>query len=161
DTTVEIEPSPEELAETAILAAENVKVFGVEPRVAMLSFSNFGSVQHPHSEKVRQAVQIVKERAPNLIVDGEMQADTAVVQELLDHYSFSKLSSPANILIFPDLDAGNIAYKLLARLGGAEAIGPILMGMNKPVHVLQRGDDVNEIVNMAAIAVVDAQQIRA
>ncbi|MGE3258058.1 MAG: NADP-dependent malic enzyme [Geobacter sp.] len=161
DTTVEIEPSPEELAETAILAAENVKVFGVEPRVAMLSFSNFGSVQHPHSEKVRRAVQIVKERAPNLIVDGEMQADTAVVQELLDHYSFSKLSSPANILIFPDLDAGNIAYKLLARLGGAEAIGPILMGMNKPVHVLQRGDDVNEIVNMAAIAVVDAQQIRA
>ncbi len=161
DTTVEIEPSPEELAETAILAAENVKVFGVEPRVAMLSFSNFGSVQHPHSEKVRRAVQIVKERAPDLIVDGEMQADTAVVQELLDHYSFSKLSSPANILIFPDLDAGNIAYKLLARLGGAEAIGPILMGMNKPVHVLQRGDDVNEIVNMAAIAVVDAQQIRA
>jgi len=161
DTTVEIEPSPEELAETAILASENVKVFGVEPRVAMLSFSNFGSVQHPHSEKVRRAVQIVKERAPDLIVDGEMQADTAVVQELLDHYSFSKLSSPANILIFPDLDAGNIAYKLLARLGGAEAIGPILMGMKKPVHVLQRGDDVGEIVNMAAIAVVDAQQIRA
>lgn len=160
DTTVEIEPTPEELAETAILAAENVKVFDVEPRVAMLSFSNFGSVQHPHSEKVRQAVQIVKERAPDLIVDGEMQADTAVVQELLDHYSFSKLSSPANILIFPDLDAGNIAYKLLARLGGAEAIGPILMGMKKPVHVLQRGDDINEIVNMAAIAVVDAQQIR-
>ena len=160
DTTVEIEPSPEELAETAILAAENVKVFDVEPRVAMLSFSNFGSVQHPHSEKVRRAVQIVKERAPNLIVDGEMQADTAVVQELLDHYSFSKLNSPANILIFPDLDAGNIAYKLLARLGGAEAIGPILMGMKKPVHVLQRGDDVNEIVNMAAIAVVDAQQNR-
>jgi len=160
DTTVEIEPSPEELAETAILASENVKVFGVEPRVAMLSFSNFGSVQHPHSEKVRRAVQIVKERAPNLIVDGEMQADTAVVQELLDHYSFSKLNSPANILIFPDLDAGNIAYKLLARLGGAEAIGPILMGMKKPVHVLQRGDDVNEIVNMAAIAVVDAQQNR-
>ena len=160
DTTVEIEPSPEELAETAILAAENVKVFGVEPRVAMLSFSNFGSVQHPHSEKVRRAVQIVKERAPDLIVDGEMQADTAVVQELLDHYSFSKLSSPANILIFPDLDAGNIAYKLLARLGGAEAIGPILMGMKKPVHVLQRGDDVSEIVNMAAIAVVDAQQNR-
>lgn len=160
DTTVEIEPTPEELAETAILAAENVKVFDVEPRVAMLSFSNFGSVQHPHSEKVRQAVQIVKERAPDLIVDGEMQADTAVVQELLDHYSFSKLNSPANILIFPDLDAGNIAYKLLARLGGAEAIGPILMGMKKPVHVLQRGDDINEIVNMAAIAVVDAQQIR-
>ncbi len=157
DTTVEIEPSPEELAETAILTASNVKVFDVEPRVAMLSFSNFGSVQHPHSEKVRRAVQIVKERAPDLIVDGEMQADTAVVQELLDNYPFSKLRTPANILIFPDLDAGNIAYKLLARLGGAEAIGPILMGMKKPVHVLQRGDDVNDIINMAAIAVVDAQ----
>jgi malate dehydrogenase (oxaloacetate-decarboxylating)(NADP+) len=157
DTTVGIDPSPEELAETAILAAKNLKVFDIEPRVAMLSFSNFGSVQHPHSEKVRLAVQIVKEQAPDLIVDGEMQADTAVVQELLDHFSFSKLQTTANILIFPDLNSGNIAYKLLARLGGAEAIGPILMGMKKPVHVLQRGDDVNEIVNMAAIAVVDAQ----
>jgi len=157
DTTVEIDPSAEELAETAILAAQNVKVFDIDPRVAMLSFSNFGSVRHPLSDKVRRAVQIVKERAPELIVDGEMQADTAVVQELLDHYSFSKMKNTANVLIFPDLNSGNIAYKLLARLGGAEAIGPILMGMQKPVHVLQRGDDVTDIVNMAAIAVVDAQ----
>ncbi|SKA13650.1 allosteric NADP-dependent malic enzyme [Trichlorobacter thiogenes] len=157
DTTVEIDPTAEELAETAILAAQNVKVFDIDPRVAMLSFSNFGSVRHPLSDKVRRAVQIVKEREPDLIIDGEMQADTAVVQELLDHFSFSKLQQTANVLIFPDLNSGNIAYKLLARLGGAEAIGPILMGMQKPVHVLQRGDDVSDIVNMAAIAVVDAQ----
>lgn len=157
DTTVEIDPSAEELAETAILAAQNVKVFDIDPRVAMLSFSNFGSVRHPLSDKVRRAVEIVKEREPELIIDGEMQADTAVVQELLDHFKFSKLKNTANVLIFPDLNSGNIAYKLLARLGGAEAIGPILMGMQKPVHVLQRGDDVSDIVNMAAIAVVDAQ----
>ncbi len=157
DTTVEIDPTAEELAETAILAAQNVKVFDIDPRVAMLSFSNFGSVRHPLSDKVRRAVEIVKEREPDLIIDGEMQADTAVVQELLDHFSFSKLKQTANVLIFPDLNSGNIAYKLLARLGGAEAIGPILMGMQKPVHVLQRGDDVSDIVNMAAIAVVDAQ----
>lgn len=157
DTTVEIEPNAEELAETAILAAQNAKVFDIEPRVAMLSFSNFGSVRHPQSDKVRRAVEIVKQREPNLVIDGEMQADTAVVQELLDHFAFSKLKTTANVLIFPDLGSGNIAYKLLARLGGGEAIGPILMGMQKPVHVLQRGDDVSDIVNMAAIAVVDAQ----
>lgn len=157
DTTVEIDPSAEELAETAILAAQNVRVFDIDPRIAMLSFSNFGSVRHPLSDKVRRAVEIVKEREPDLIIDGEMQADTAVVQELLDHFSFSKLQNTANVLIFPDLNSGNIAYKLLARLGGAEAIGPILMGMQKPVHILQRGDDVSDIVNMAAIAVVDAQ----
>ena len=157
DTTVEIDPSAEELAETAILAAQNVKVFDIDPRVAMLSFSNFGSVRHPLSDKVRRAVEIVKEREPELIIDGEMQADTAVVQDLLDHFKFSKLQNTANVLIFPDLNSGNIAYKLLARLGGAEAIGPILMGMKKPVHVLQRGDDISDIVNMAAIAVVDAQ----
>lgn len=158
DTTVEIDPSAEELAETAILAAQNVLAFDIDPRVAMLSFSNFGSVRHPLSDKVRRAVEIVKEREPDLIIDGEMQADTAVVQELLDHYAFSKLKTTANVLIFPDLNSGNIAYKLLARLGGAEAIGPILMGMQKPVHILQRGDDVSDIVNMAAIAVVDAQR---
>jgi malate dehydrogenase (oxaloacetate-decarboxylating)(NADP+) len=157
DTTVEIDPTAEELAETAILAAQNVRVFDIDPRVAMLSFSNFGSVRHPLSAKVRRAAEIVKDREPDLIIDGEMQADTAVMQELLDHFAFSKLKTTANVLIFPDLNSGNIAYKLLARLGGAEAIGPILMGMKKPVHVLQRGDDVSDIVNMAAIAVVDAQ----
>jgi malate dehydrogenase (oxaloacetate-decarboxylating)(NADP+) len=157
DTTVDIDPTPEELAETAILAAEKVRLLDIEPRIAMLSFSNFGSVNHPQALKVKRAVEIVKERAPDLIVDGEMHADTAVEQELLEHFSFSKLKSPANVLIFPDLNAGNICYKLLHHLGGADAIGPILMGMKKPVHVLQRGDDVNDIVNMAAIAVVDAQ----
>ncbi|HBA89232.1 MAG TPA: NADP-dependent malic enzyme [Geobacter sp.] len=157
DTTVTIDPTPEELAETAILAAEKVRMLDLEPRVAMLSFSNFGSVDHPQARKVKRAVEIVKERAPELIVEGEMQADTAVVPELLEGFTFSKLNTTANILIFPDLNSGNICYKLLHRLGGAEAIGPILMGMNKPVHVLQRGDDVSDIVNMAAIAVVDAQ----
>ncbi|MFA7403089.1 MAG: NADP-dependent malic enzyme [Pelobacteraceae bacterium] len=157
DTTVTIDPTAEELAETAILAAEKVRMLDIEPRVAMLSFSNFGSVNHPQAKKVRQAVEIVKERAPDLIIDGEMQADTAVVPELLEGFTFSKLKTNANILIFPDLNSGNICYKLLHHLGGAEAIGPILMGMNKPVHVLQRGDSVDDIVNMAAIAVVDAQ----
>jgi len=157
DTTVTIDPTAEELAETAILAAEKVRKLDIEPRVAMLSFSNFGSVNHPQSKKVRQAVEIVKERAPDLIIDGEMQSDTSVVPELMEGFTFSKLKTSANILIFPDLNSGNICYKLLHHLGGAEAIGPILMGMSKPVHVLQRGDSVDDIVNMAAIAVVDAQ----
>ncbi len=157
DTTVTIDPTPEELAETAILAAEKVRMLDIEPRVAMLSFSNFGSVRHPQAMKVARAAEIVKERDPDLIVEGEMQADTAVVPDILDGFTFSKLKSQANILIFPDLNSGNICYKLLHHLGGAEAIGPILMGMNKPVHVLQRGDSIDDIVKMAAIAVVDAQ----
>ena len=159
DTTVTIDPTAEELAETAILAAEKVRMLDIEPRVAMLSFSNFGSVKHPHADKVRRAVEIVKERAPDLIIEGEMQADTAVVPELLEGFTFSKLKTAANVLIFPDLNSGNICYKMLHHLGGTEAIGPILMGMNKPVHVLQRGDSVDDIVKMAAIAVVDAQNI--
>jgi len=159
DTTVEIEPTAEELAETAILAAEKVRLLDIEPRIAMLSFANFGSVNNALTAKVRRAVEIVKQKAPDLEIDGEMQADTAVTPELLENYPFSTLSGPANILIFPDLNSGNICYKLLHRLGGAEAIGPILMGMKKPVHVLQRGDDVSNIVNMAAFAVVDAQSL--
>ena len=158
DTTVSIEPTAEELAETAILAAEKARMFDIEPTIAMLSFSNFGSVQHPQTLKVRKAVEIIKEKAPGLIIDGEMQSDTAVVTEILQKsFPFASLKEAANILIFPDLNSGNICYKLLHHLGGAEAIGPILMGMKKPVHVLQRGDDVDDIVNMAAIAVVDAQ----
>ncbi|MBT1077322.1 NADP-dependent malic enzyme [Geobacter grbiciae] len=158
DTTVCIEPTPEELAETAILAAEKVRMLDIEPTIAMLSFSNFGSVNHPQAQKVRRAVEIVKQKAPDLIVDGEMQSDTAVVTEMIQKsFSFASLKEAANVLIFPDLNSGNICYKLLHHLGGAEAIGPILMGMQKPVHVLQRGDDVSDIVNMAALAVVDAQ----
>jgi malate dehydrogenase (oxaloacetate-decarboxylating)(NADP+) len=161
DTTVNIEPTAEDLAEIALHCANEVKRFDVEPRVAMISFSNFGSTRHPLSEKIQKATEIVKQRAPELLVDGEMQADTAVVPEILDSvYSFSTLKgkNAANVLIFPNLEAGNVAYKLLQRLGGAEAIGPILVGMRKPVHLLEIGS-FNEIdvVNMTAIAVIDAQ----
>ncbi|MFQ6113579.1 MAG: NADP-dependent malic enzyme [bacterium] len=164
DATVNIEPSAEDLAEIALLCAREVQRFDVEPRVAMLSFSNFGSSRHPLAEKVRRATEIVKQREPNLLIDGEMQADTAVVPQIIDEtYSFSTLKGKggANVLIFPNLEAGNVAYKLMQRLGGAEAIGPILLGMRKPVHVLQIGD-FNEIdvVNMTAIAVIDAQAIQ-
>ncbi len=158
DTTVNIEPTAEELAEIALLAAGVAREFDIEPRVAMLSFSNFGSTKHPLTEKVRWATELVKQKAPNLMVDGEMQADTAVVPEILEHdYPFSTLKGGANVLVFPNLEAGNIAYKLMMRIGGAEALGPLLMGMAKPVHVLQRGCEVEDIVNMAAIAVVHAQ----
>ena len=158
DTTVNIEPTAEDLAEIALLAARVAREFDVEPRVAMLSFSNFGSTKHPLTEKVRWATELVKQKAPNLMVDGEMQADTAVVPDIMEHdYPFSTLKGGANVLVFPNLEAGNIAYKLMMRIGGAEALGPLLMGMAKPVHVLQRGCEVEDIVNMAAIAVVHAQ----
>jgi len=158
DTTVNIEPNEDELAEIALGAAEMARRFGIEPRVAMLSFSNFGSNPHPYSAKVRAATEIIKKRAPDLMVDGELQADTAVVTEIVsDHFPFSTLKKSANVLIFPDLQSGNIAYKLVHRLGETEAIGPILMGMKKPVHVLQRSCEVKDIVSMAAIAVVEAQ----
>ncbi len=159
DATVNIEPTAEDLAEIAVCAAETARRFNVEPKVALLSFSNFGSSRHPLAEKVRRAVQLVKEREPTLVVDGEMGADTAVVPEILrDTYPFSSLQDGANVLIFPNLESGNIAYNLLARLGSAETIGPILMGLAKPVHVLQRGAAVNDIINVAAITVVDAQE---
>jgi malate dehydrogenase (oxaloacetate-decarboxylating)(NADP+) len=158
DTTVNIEPTAEQLAEIAILAADEAKKFDVIPRIAMLSFSNFGSVRHRLSEKVAKATQIVKNKRPDLEIDGEMQADTAVVPEILTGtYDFSDLKRRANVLIFPNLESGNIAYKLMHRLGGAEAIGPILMGVSKSIHVLQRNCEVNDIVNMTAIAVLDAQ----
>ena len=159
DATVNVDPSAADLAEIAILAAGTARRFNVEPRVALLSFSNFGSTRHPLAEKVRKAVELVREQAPGLMVDGEMQADTAVAPEIIQRdYPFSVLKGGANVLVFPNLEAGNVAYKLLAKLGGAEAIGPILTGLCKPVHVLQRGAEVNEIVNVAAIAVVDAQE---
>jgi malate dehydrogenase (oxaloacetate-decarboxylating)(NADP+) len=159
DTTVNIDPTPEDLAEIAISAAGMARRFDVEPKVALLSFSNFGSTRHPLAQKVERAVQIVKEREPGLIVDGEMQADTAVTPEIIEEtYPFSSLKGGANVLVFPNLEAGNIAYKLLSRIGGAEAIGPILMGLSQPVHVLQRGAEVTDIVNMAAIAAVEAQE---
>jgi malate dehydrogenase (oxaloacetate-decarboxylating)(NADP+) len=158
DTTVNIDPSAEQLAQIAYAAARIVRTFGIDPRVAMLSFSNFGSVRHSDAEKVARAVELVRLRDPNLIVDGEMQADSALDERILtESYPFSALKEPANVLIFPNLSAGNIAYKLLNKLGGATAIGPILIGMRHPVHVLEHGADVQEIVNMAAVAVMDAQ----
>jgi len=159
DTTVNIDPDAETLAEIALLTAQFVRRIGIDPHIAMLSFSNFGSSHHPSSDKVRDAVRLVKQQEPELIVDGEMQADTAVLPEILAKtYPFSTLQERANVLIFPDLNAANIAYKLLWRIGGAEAVGPILLGMAQPVHVLQRGSEAADIVNLTAIAVVDAQQ---
>ncbi|MGA2737991.1 MAG: phosphate acetyltransferase [Bryobacteraceae bacterium] len=158
DATVNIEPTAEDLAEIAVNTAEMARRFDVQPRVAMLSFSNFGSSRHPLAEKVRKAVELVRLRDPDLMIDGEMQADTAVVPEIVNEtFPFSSLKGGANVLIFPNLEAGNIAYKLLIRIAGAEPIGPILMGLSRPVHVLQRGAEVNDIVNIAAVAVVDAQ----
>ena len=160
DTTVTIDPTPEDLAKIAVEAAEVARRFNVEPRVAMLSFSNFGSTRHPLVDKVRRAVELVREQEPGLVVDGEMQADTAVVPEILaGDYPFSYLKEAANVLVFPSLEAGNIAYKLIQRLADAKAVGPILVGLQKPVHVLQRGAEVDEIVDMAAIAAVEAQSV--
>jgi malate dehydrogenase (oxaloacetate-decarboxylating)(NADP+) len=158
DTTVNIDPTAEQLAQIAYAASRIVATFGIEPRIAMLSFSNFGSVRHPDAEKVSRAVQLVRQRDPNIVIDGEMQADSALDERILaESYPFSDLKEPANVLIFPNLSAGNIAYKLLNKLGGATAIGPILIGMRHAVHVLEHGADVQEIVNMAAVAVIDAQ----
>jgi malate dehydrogenase (oxaloacetate-decarboxylating)(NADP+) len=160
DTTVNISPDSETLAEIAEQTAETAKRFNLEPRIAMVSFSDFGSTQHAHTTKVRDAVEILKRRRPDLIVEGEMQADTAVVPEIAQQdHPWSAIQGDANVLVFSNLDAANAAYKLLWRLGGAEVIGPILQGIAKPVHVLQRGVDVNDIVNMAAIAVLDAQEL--
>lgn len=159
DTTVNINPTAEELAEIAISAADTVKEFDIEPKVAMLSFSNFGSSKHPESDKVAKATSIVKERRPDIICDGEMQADTAVVSSIIEkEFPFSNLKGNANVLVFPNLSAGNIAYKLFERLTSATVIGPILMGLNKPVHVLQKGASVDDIIKMTAIAVVEAKQ---
>lgn len=158
DTTVNVNPSAQQIADIAIQASEFVKNFDIEPRVALLSYSNFGSSPGESSNKMRDAVKLIKARKPELIVDGEMQADTAVVDDIIKNdYPFSDLKSAANVLIFPNLDSGNIAYKLLSRIGNSHPIGPVLLGMNKSIHVLQLGAEVNEILDMIAIAVVDAQ----
>ncbi len=156
DATVNIDPTAEDLAEIACLAADFAQELDITPRVAMLSFSNFGSVQHPLPQKVQKAVALVKRRKPDLQVDGEMQADAAVSPKLIEErFPFSAVKD-ANVLVFPDLQSGNVAYKLLRHLGGAQIIGPILLGMGAPVHVLQAGDHVDEIVSIAAVAVMDA-----
>jgi malate dehydrogenase (oxaloacetate-decarboxylating)(NADP+) len=161
DATVNINPSAEDLAEIAILCANSVRRFDIEPRIALVTFSNFGSARSPESEKVREAVEILHRRDPNIVADGEMQADTAVTASILDeHFPFSRLKDGgANVLIFPTLEAGNVAYKLVQRLGGADAIGPILLGMRKPVHLLQYGGfNEVDVINMTAIAAVDAAE---
>ncbi|MEF8974355.1 MAG: phosphate acyltransferase, partial [Haloarcula sp.] len=160
DTTVNQDPDADVLEEVTRHTGELARRFNVEPRAAMLSYSNFGSVDNPGTKKIRRAVsRLQDDDRVDFPVDGEMQADTAVVEDILqDTYEFSELDDPANVLVFPNLEAGNIGYKLLQRLGGAEAIGPMLVGMDKPVHVLQRGDEVKDIVNLAGVAVVDAQQ---
>lgn len=159
DTTVNIDPTADDLADIAIMAAEVSQHFvDQKPRVAMLSFSNFGNSRHPYATKVAKAVEIARSKRPDITIDGEMQADTALVSDILQNdYPFSTLKEPANILIFPDLQSGNIAYKLMMRLGGAEAIGPILVGMNKPVNVLQQSSDIDDVINMTTITVIEAQ----
>jgi malate dehydrogenase (oxaloacetate-decarboxylating)(NADP+) len=158
DTTVNIEPDAETLADTALQTAKFVRDLGIRPRIAMVSFSNFGSAQHSESRTVAAAVGLVREADPDLEIDGEMQADTAVdARKLNEIYPFSHLGGPANVLVFSRLSAANSAYKLLHQLGGADTIGPILLGMNRPVHILQRGGSVMDIVNLTTIAAVDWQ----
>jgi malate dehydrogenase (oxaloacetate-decarboxylating)(NADP+) len=159
DTTVNLDPNAEELAQIIELTARGVKFFDIEPRIAVLSYSNFGSSKGEVPEKTRAAVQLAKKKNPGLVVEGDIQANVALNTEIQQEtYPFSELSKEgANTLIFPNLASGNIAYKLVMEIGGAEAIGPILLGMKKPVHILQLGSSIREIVNMAAIAVVDAQ----
>ncbi|MEJ7778242.1 MAG: NADP-dependent malic enzyme [Daejeonella sp.] len=159
DTTVNENPTVDELVDITVLIDRSVKKFNIQPRIAMLSYSNFGSNDGIVPEKVRQAVKALHSKYPEIIVDGEMQANFAMNPDLLKgNYPFSRLiGAAANVLIFPNLESGNIAYKLLQELGGAEAVGPILLGLNKPVHVLQLDSSVREIVNMVTIAVVDAQ----
>jgi malate dehydrogenase (oxaloacetate-decarboxylating)(NADP+) len=158
DTSVNIEPTAEDLVEIALCTAQTARRFDLEPRVAMLSFSSFGSTKHPQCEKVRRAVELLQCADPTLMVDGELMADDAISPEIDQNYPFSRLKGGANVLIFPDLNSANITYKLLTKIGGAEMLGPILMGMSKPVHLVPRGAEVEEIVNVTAIAVVDAQE---
>nr|WP_294996790.1 NADP-dependent malic enzyme [uncultured Sediminibacterium sp.] len=159
DTTVNFNPTAEQLADIAMMVAKEVRNFNLTPRMAMLSYSNFGSSDSPEAKLVSEATRILKQRNPSLIVDGEMQGSMAFNKEILrDNYPFSELvDEDVNVLIFPNLTAGNVAYNLLKEVGGADAIGPILLGLKKPVHVLQLGSTVRSIVNMALVAVVDAQ----
>jgi malate dehydrogenase (oxaloacetate-decarboxylating)(NADP+) len=160
DTTVNFNPTAQELADIALLVAKEVRNFNLTPRIAMLSYSNFGSSDSPEAKLVAEATRILKQHNPSLIVDGEMQAWLPFNNEVLrDNYPFSDLvDEEVNTLIFPNLAAGNVAYNLLKEVGGADAIGPILLGIKRPVHVLQIGSSVRSVINMANIAVVDAQQ---
>jgi len=159
DTTVNISPSARTLADTTLLAANEVRKFNIVPRIAMLSYSNFGSDRDESPNRVREAVEILHHDYPDLIVDGELQANYAFNKRLRqEKFPFSKLADmDVNTVIFPDLNAGNIAYKMMQEIGGAEVIGPVLIGLRKPIQILQMASSVREIVNMAAITVIDAQ----
>jgi malate dehydrogenase (oxaloacetate-decarboxylating)(NADP+) len=158
DCTVNVDPTAEELADIAIVTADEVRELGVEPRIAMISSSNFGSARHASSIKMANAARLVRERRPDLEVDGEMQFNVAVDHDLMrELYPFCRLKGPANTFIFPNLDAGNAAYKMMGMIGGAEVVGPILMGLKKPVDVIQRSDTVDSVVRLTSIAAVEAQ----
>jgi malate dehydrogenase (oxaloacetate-decarboxylating)(NADP+) len=160
DTAINIDPTAEDLARIAYMTSKVCKMFGVDPIIAMTSYSNFGSSNHPNASKVNKAVKILHDTYPNMVVDGEVQTDFALNPDMLqDIFPFSKLAGrKVNTLIFPNLDSANITYKLLKELNKAESIGPIMIGMNKPVHILQLDASVDEIVNMASVAVIDAQE---
>jgi malate dehydrogenase (oxaloacetate-decarboxylating)(NADP+) len=155
DCAVNIDPCAEHLAEIALLSAKTVRKLGIEPRVAMLSFSNFGSADHPFARKVREATRIAKDLAPELIIEGEIQLATALSSDIRRRYfPFTSLETDANVLIFPDLQSGNLALHLLQKLGESLLVGPILMGTRRPVHVLQYGSSVEDLVHLAAIGAV-------
>jgi malate dehydrogenase (oxaloacetate-decarboxylating)(NADP+) len=160
DTAININPSADDLAKIAIMTANSARMFGIEPVIAMVSFSNFGSSTNEGAGKVREAVAYLHKNHPDLIVDGEIQADFALNQEMLEKkFPFSKLAGKkVNTLVFPNLEAANITYKLLKELYKVDSIGPIMLGMEKPVHIFQLGASVEEMVNMVAVAVVDAQE---
>jgi malate dehydrogenase (oxaloacetate-decarboxylating)(NADP+) len=159
DTTVNFHPSSDDLAEIAVLASEKAAFFDIVPRIAMVSFSNFGSTRHPDAKVVEEAVKLCRSKRPDLVIDGEMQVDTALSEDIMKRlYPFSRLGGSANLLVFPNLDAGNAAFKLLEHAGGAKAVGPLLMGLSKPFNVLQRSSDMENAVNVIAITVVQAQE---
>jgi malate dehydrogenase (oxaloacetate-decarboxylating)(NADP+) len=160
DATVNIKPGSEDLAEIAILAAEMAEFFDVKPRIAMISFSNFGSTPHPEADRVKQAVLIARDKNKDLIIDGEMRADIALIGAILkEEYPFNRLGGPANVLVFPELTAANVAYKLLDCLGGVKAVGPLLMGLSKPFNVLPLKADMENVINVIAITVAQAQEL--
>jgi malate dehydrogenase (oxaloacetate-decarboxylating)(NADP+) len=161
DCAVNIDPDAGDLAEIALLTAATARALGVEPRVSMLSFSNFGSVDHPLTRKVRRATEVAKEKAPGLVIDGEMQLATALDGPLRrEYFPFSSLEQDANVLVFPDLQSGNLALHLLQNVGGAVPIGPLLMGTRLPAHLLQYGATVEEVVNLVTVGAVEAVAVR-
>jgi allosteric NADP-dependent malic enzyme (EC 1.1.1.40) len=160
DTSINIDPSAKELANIAQMTNYTMKMFGLKPVIAMISFSNFGSSKHPEAKKVGEAVKLLHRMSPETIVDGEMQTDFALNPQMLkEKFPFSKLAGKkVNALVFPNLESANSAYKLIKELNKVDSIGPIMLGMRKPIHILQLGASVDEIVNMAAVSVIDAQE---